>query len=146
MPLMRPVRINESEFEIRVLDIPGTEVDPDFREPVGGNKKRGTIVTVTGQVARGTEQFFKMQPSQTGNANPSTLHAVFRPRDLESKGLADPYFKPGDLVVSVAMNGDKRTLNFVITSCRKGSPLKSVGRWLLVHIDASQDVDKLGSL
>jgi len=142
---MLPLRINTMEFEIRKLDVPGTKVDPDFLEPVGGNKKLGLLVTVKGQL-RGTESFFRMQASQTGNSRPSTMHAVFRPRDLEAAGLVDPYFAPGDTVVSVAMHGDKRQIDFVILSVRKGSGLESVGRWLLVHIDAEQDRDKLGSL
>lgn len=144
--MVLPLRINEMIFRIRHLDVPATELDPDFREPVGGNKVLGTVVTVKGQLARGTEAFFRMQRTQTGNANPSTFHAVFRPSDLESAGLVDPYFKPGDVVVSMEIFGDVRTLNFVITSVRKGSGLKSQDAWLLVHIDAEQDTDKLGSL
>lgn len=143
--MVLPLRINEMTFKIRRLDVPGTEMDPDFREPVGGNKKRGVEVAVTGQLARGTEAFFRMQRTTTGNALPSSFHAVFRPRDLETAGLVDPYFKPGDLVVSMAIDGDERQMDFEVTSVRKGSGLKSQKKWLLVHLDAEQRVDKLGS-
>lgn len=143
--MVLPLRINTVEFEVRKLDVPNTELDPDFREPVGGHKPREAIVTVKGQLGRGTEGFFRMDPSLTGNAKPSTFHAVFRPTDLEAAGLVDPYFKPGDLFVSVSMHGDKRTLNFPVLSVRKGSALESVGKWVLLHVDCEQDRDKLGS-
>jgi hypothetical protein len=146
MPLSLPLRMNEVKFRIRKLDIPNTELDPDYREPVGGNKVRGLTVEVIGQIARGTEGLFRMRPTQTGNAEPSIFHAVFRPRQLEAAGLADPYFIPGDLIESVDMKGDVRPLNLVITSVRKGSGLESVGRWLLVHVDAEQRTETLGSL
>lgn len=153
MALFLPLRINEMTFKVRLLGLPPvTEVDPDFREPVGGNKVRGVEILVKGQLARGTESFFRMNPTQTGNSLQSSgapaqvLHVVFRPRDCETAGLVDPYFKPGDMIVSMAMEADERQLNMVVTSCRKGSGLKSQGRWLLVHVDAESDRDKLGSL
>lgn len=140
--MVLPLRINEATFTFEQLNKPGTGIDSDFREPVS-HKRRGARIEVLGQVSAMVHTLARLQRTQTGDAKPETMHAVFRPRDLVAAGVT---IKQGDRLVKIAVNGDGIDVSLIVIDVTKGSYLKSQGKHLLVHVNFEQDREKLGSL
>lgn len=138
-----PLRINEATFSFSTLDVVTTPVDSDFREPVSHKKRAAQVVNVIGQVSRMVETLNRLQRTQTGDAKPETMHAVFRPKQLADAGLT---LKKGDRLVKISVNGDTIDVDLIITAVTKGSYLASQKKNLLVHVDFEQNRDTLGSL
>lgn len=142
--MVLPLRINEATFTFERLAVATTPMDTDFNEPVSHNQFSATV-DVVGQVSRMVESLNRLQRAQTGDAKPETMHAVFRPKQLEDAGVV---LKKGDRLLKISVDGDEVVMSppLVIVAVTKGSYLKSQSKHLLVHVDFEQNRDTLGSL
>jgi len=139
-----PVCINKIVVKVRALDVTQTVQDPDWRE-AKQNRIYSDPITVIGQVV-GLEPTFKMERSQTGDALPTQVHFVFRPRELNA---VSPGFliKKGDRIVEIdGVLTDINVIQSVEASPFGGNRQKQKASPILLHVTAEQQRKQLGSI
>jgi len=141
MAINLPFKMNEMRIVIAQLDIVKTVKDPDFREPVGV-KRIETQVVLQGQVNLAKDKrLFMMEPSRTGDMEPTKGHLVFRKKYLDDLGVG---LKKGDRIVEVGPTSGPTTIDAIIDEVRPESPLR--GDFLLIYVDFKWDEKERGSL
>ena len=139
-----PVCINKIVVKVRALNIAQTVQDSDWRE-AKQNRVYSDPITVIGQVV-GLEPTFKLERSQTGDALPSQVHFVFRPRELNA---VSPGFliKKGDRIVEIdGVLTDFNVIQSVEASPFGGNRQKQKASPILLHVTAEQQRKQLGSI
>lgn len=142
--LGHPVRINRIKLKVRPLNVSSTTLDPDFRE-AKQNRLYGAPVEVIGQVVA-LERTFQLERTRTGDALPSTVHFVFRFRELD---LVAPGFllKKGDRIVEVdGIPCDFNVIKAVKASAFGGNRQRKFARPILLHVDVERQTKQLGSI
>ena len=142
--LGHPVCINKIRVKVRTLQVAQTVLDPDWKE-AKQNRVYSDPILVIGQVV-GLEPTFKLERSQTGDALPSSVHFVFRFRELDA---VTPGFriKKGDRIVEIdGVLTDFNVIQSVEASPFAGNRKKRTAAPILLHVTCEQQRKQLGSI
>ena len=139
-----PVCINKIKIGVRVLRLDKTILDDDYRES-RQNRVYDPEIIVIGQVVA-LERTFELERTRTGDALPSTVHFVFRFRDL-NKHFTGFLLKKGDRITSIdGIPSDFNIIKSVKASAFGGNRQKKTAKPILLHVDAEKQRKQLGSL
>jgi len=143
-PYFHPVRINRIKVKVRTLNLATTVRDKDFRESKE-NRVYSNPFELIGQVVA-LERTFELERTGTGDALPSTVHFVFRPRELN---LISPGFilKKGDRIVEIGgVITDFNVIKSSWASAFSGNRQKNFAKPILLHVDCEKMRKQLGSI
>jgi len=125
-----PLRMNKCYFTFRIYNRGDfTPQDSDYREPLA-NRVYLPEMCVIGQLV-GYRGFFRLQRTQTGDSNPSTGSAVFRPEILRraAQQAGVPGIQKGDRIIQI----NETACDFNLIHVTPLSPYR--GRHLLILVE-----------
>lgn len=130
--MARPFRMNLVDVQMKLLDIPKTPLDQDYKEP-GQNKKYSDPIDLEAQV--NYTRTDEVEAVRSGDRTTTDGHLCFRTSNISSLNL-----KKGDLITSIA----GETVNYKVSEIRRQGHFR--GRPIITFVFFEENKEKLGGL